>query len=205
MQVPGDPSSAAFLICSALLKRGSSVQIEGVSLNPARIGFVRTLERMGADISTTHVGQAGKEPFGIISACYTSVLRGCEIPGDKIPSLLDEVPVLSLVAAHAHGITVFRRVSELRMKETDRIAAIIEGLEQLGVEAWVDGDDLYVEGQPDLDMPDNVVLDSKKDHRLAMTWALAGLCGSKPVTVSNFDSVKVSYPTFLDSLRGLAR
>lgn len=203
--VPGDPSSAAFLICAALLKKGSSIQIEGVSLNPARIGFVRTLERMGADIATTHIGQAGKEPYGVISACYTQGLRGCEIPADKIPSLLDEVPVLSLVAAYAHGITVFRHVSELRMKETDRIAAIIEGLALLGVDSWMDGDDLYIEGQPDLEVEPGITFDSKKDHRLAMTWALVGLCGKVPVTVSNFDSVKVSYPTFLESLQRMAQ
>ncbi len=205
VQVPGDPSSAAFLVCAALMKRGSSIQVEGVSLNTARIGFTRTLERMGADISISREGQAGKEPYGIISACYTPNLRGCEIPGDKIPSLLDEVPVLSVVAAFARGITVFRQVSELRMKESDRLSAIIEGLGLMGVEAWMDGDDLFIEGQPDLEVPDGIVFDSKKDHRLAMTWALVGLCGNKPVTVSNFDSIKVSFPTFLDSLQRMTR
>lgn len=205
VHVPGDPSSAAFLVCAALLKPGSSIQIEGVSLNTARIGFVRTLERMGADITTRREGQAGKEPYGIISACYTSGLRGCEIPADKIPSVVDEVPVLSLVAACAQGITVFRHITELRMKETDRIDAIIEGLEVLGVEAWVDGEDLYIEGQPGLKLTEPVVFDSKKDHRLAMTWALVGLCGIAPTTVTNFDSVKVSYPTFLESLQRMAQ
>lgn len=205
VQVPGDPSSAAFLVCAALLKPGSSIQIQGVSLNTARIGFVRTLERMGADITVTREGQAGKEPIGVISACYTSGLRGCEIPADKIPTLLDEVPVLSLVAATARGITVFRDVSELRMKEADRIAAMIEGLDQMGVEAWMDGDDFFIEGQPDLDIPDGIVFDSKKDHRLAMTWGLVGLCGKKPITVENFDSVKASFPSFLESLQRMAQ
>ncbi|MBQ9021518.1 MAG: 3-phosphoshikimate 1-carboxyvinyltransferase [Eggerthellaceae bacterium] len=200
VHVPGDPSSAAFLICTALLKEGSSIQVEGVSLNTARIGFVRTLERMGADISTTHVGMAGKEPYGIISACYTALLRGCEIPADKIATIIDEVPVLSLVAAFAQGMTVFRQVSELRHKETDRIAAIIEGLGVLGVDAWMDGDDLFIEGQPNLVLEEGLELDSKRDHRLAMTWALAGLCGKTPVTVTNFDSVKVSFPNFLDAI-----
>lgn len=205
INVPGDPSSAAFLICAAMLKKGSAVQVENVSLNTARIGFTRTLERMGADISITHMGTSGKEPYGIIEACYTDQLRGCEIPADKIPSIVDEVPVLSLVAARATGLTVFRGVSELRVKETDRLDAIIEGLAQMGVEAWLDGDDLFVEGQPDLRIPEGVVFDSKKDHRMAMTWALAGLCFNAPVTVENFDSVKVSYPAFLDSLARLAR
>ncbi len=205
VKVPGDPSSASFLIAAALLKRGSSVQVEDVSLNTARIGFTRTLERMGADINVTHTGSAGKEPFGIISACYTPKLRGCEIPADKISTLVDEVPVLSLVAAHAQGVTVFRQVGELRVKETDRLAAVVEGLEQLGVEAWIDGDDLYIEGRPDLTTPAGVAFDSKRDHRLAMTWALVGLCGNAPVEVDNFDSVKISYPTFLNQIQELAR
>ena len=90
------------------------------------------------------------------------------------------------------------------MKESDRIAAIIEGLALLGVDAWMDGDDLYIEGQPDLIVGQGLSFDSKKDHRLAMTWALIGLCGKVPVTVENFDSMKVSYPTFLDQMKRMA-
>lgn len=205
VQVPGDPSSAAFLVCAAVLKPGSSIQVENVSLNTARIGFTRTLERMGADISVRHTGAAGKEPYGIISACHTPALHGCEVPADKIATLVDEVPVLALVAARARGVTVFREVSELRVKETDRLAAIVEGLETLGVDAWIDGNDLFVEGQPGLQVPAGATFDSKNDHRLAMTWALAGLCGSTPVEVENFDSVKISYPQFLTDIERLAR
>ena len=204
LQVPGDPSSAAFLACAALLAPGSRVAIEGVSLNPARIGFVRTLERMGADVSTAHEGQDGKEPFGSIEVAYTERLRGCEVPAQHIASLVDEIPVLALVAAHAHGVTVFREVGELRVKETNRLAAVVEGLARLGVNAWVEGDDLCVEGDPGLVVPDGLALDSLGDHRLAMTWALLGLTGSKPVAVERFESVAVSYPRFLDDVRGLA-
>ncbi|HIW75304.1 MULTISPECIES: 3-phosphoshikimate 1-carboxyvinyltransferase [Gordonibacter] len=205
VRVPGDPSSAAFIACAAALKPGSSVQIENVSLNTARIGFTRTLERMGADVNVRHTGAAGKEPIGIISVAYTPALHGCEVPAEKIASIVDEVPVLALVAAHARGLTVFRDVSELRVKETDRLAAIVEGLGLLGVDAWVDGNDLYIEGQPDLTTPPNLTFDSKGDHRLAMTWALVGLCGKEPVAVENFDSVKISYPRFLNDIERLAR
>ena len=205
VRVPGDPSSAAFLVCAAVLKPGSSIQVENVSLNTARIGFTRTLERMGADVSVRHTGSAGKEPYGIISVCYTPNLHGCEVPADKIASIVDEVPVLALVAAHARGVTVFREVSELRVKETDRLAAIVEGLETIGVDAWIDGNDLYIEGQPGLRVPADAAFDSKNDHRLAMTWALAGLCGNAPVKVANFDSVKISYPHFLSDIERLAR
>jgi len=205
IQVPGDPSSAAFLVCAAVLKRGSTLKIHNVSLNTARAGFVRTLERMGVDTSMDYQGSAGKEPYGTIRVKYCDSLRGCEIPAEKIASLVDEVPVLALVAAHAHGITVFREVSELRVKETDRLAAIVEGLEMVGVDAWIDGNDLYIEGQADFEIPDGVVFDSKNDHRLAMTWALLGLTGNNPVHITNFDSVKISYPHFLRDIERLTQ
>ena len=203
VRVPGDPSSAAYIVCAALLKPGSAVQVENVSLNTARTGFLFTLERMGADVTTRRTGSAGKEPYGIISACYTKGLHGCEIPGHKIASLVDEVPVLSFVAAHARGVTVFRNVEELRAKESDRLDAIVEGLTLIGVDAWTEGDDLYIEGQPDLQIPSDIVFDSRGDHRLAMTWSLAGLTGTTPVKVTNFDSVEVSYPDFLRDMERL--
>ncbi len=203
--VPGDPSSAAFLVCAALLRPESSIQVEHVSLNTARIGFTRTLERMGAEVSVIHEGAAGKEPYGVIQACYTPHLRGCEVPAEKIAGIIDEIPVLALVAAHAHGVTVFREVGELRVKETDRLAAIIDGLAKLGVDAWCEGDDLYIEGQPDLVVPAGLEFDSLGDHRLAMTWSLVGLAGKVSVGVKNFEAVGVSYPGFLDDIERLAR
>ena len=203
--VPGDPSSAAFLVCAAIMCPGSTIQVENVSLNTARIGFTRTLERMGAEVSVSRTGAAGKEPYGIIEACYTPHLRGCEVPAEKIAGIIDEIPVLALVAAHAHGVTVFRQVNELRVKETDRLAAIIDGLAKLGVDAWCEGDDLYIEGQPDLAVPEGLQFDSLGDHRLAMTWSLVGLTGKVPVSIKNFEAVGVSYPGFLTDIERLAR
>lgn len=203
--VPGDPSSSAFLVCAAVMCPGSTIQVENVSLNTARIGFTRTLERMGAEVSVSRTGAAGKEPYGIIEACYTPHLRGCEVPAEKIAGIIDEIPVLALVAAHAHGVTVFRQVNELRVKETDRLAAIIDGLAKLGVDAWCEGDDLYIEGQPDLVVPEGLQFDSLGDHRLAMTWSLVGLTGKMPVCIKNFEAVGVSYPGFLTDIERLAR
>ena len=204
--IPGDPSSAAYLICAACLKPGSAVQVENVSLNTARTGFLITLEKMGADVAARFTGSAGKEPYGIISACYSSGLHGCEIPGHKIASLVDEVPVLSLVAAHARGVTVFRNVAELRAKEADRLQAIIETLGMIGVDAWNEGDDLFIEGQPGLKVPEGIEFDSYGDHRLAMTWALFGLLGDVPVKVKGFDAtVGVSYPDFLSDFERLVK
>ncbi|WP_288284481.1 3-phosphoshikimate 1-carboxyvinyltransferase [uncultured Senegalimassilia sp.] len=203
--VPGDPSSAAFLVCAAVMCPGSTIQVENVSLNTARIGFTRTLERMGAEVSVSRTGAAGKEPYGIIEACYTPHLRGCEVPAEKIAGIIDEIPVLALVAAYAHGVTVFRQVNELRVKETDRLAAIIDGLAKLGVDAWCEGDDLYIEGQPDLAVPEGLQFDSLGDHRLAMTWSLVGLTGKIPVSIKNLEAVGVSYPGFLTDIERLAR
>ena len=205
VDVPGDASSAAFIVCAALLKPGSEVRIEDVSLNTGRIGFLHTLERMGADIAISREGSEGKEPYGTMTARYTPDLRGCEIPAHKIASLVDEVPILSLVAAHAHGITVFRGASELRAKETDRLEAIIEGLEVLGVDAWSEGEDLFIQGQPGLVRGEGLSFDSRGDHRLAMTWAVAGLVGTKSITVEAFECVDVSYPSFLEDIERLAR
>ena len=196
VSVPGDPSSASFLVCAAVLKRGSNIQIENVSLNPARTGFVRTLERMGANIDTRITGYAGKEAYGIISAAYSPNLVGCEIPAQHIASEIDEIPVLAMVAAHARGITVFRGVGELKVKESNRLAAVVDVLGQIGVDAWDEGDDLFIQGQPGLRLEPGLVFDSRKDHRLAMTWSILGLCGSVPVGIRDFDAVKVSFPTF---------
>ena len=205
VHVPGDASSAAFIVCAALLRAGSEVCIEDVSLNTGRTGFLRTLERMGADVVIRNTGYSGKEPYGTMTIRYSPDLCGCEIPGDKIASLVDEVPVLAFVAAHARGITVFRDASELRAKETDRLAAICAGLDVLGVDSWTEGDDLFIQGQPGLKADRGLVFDSRGDHRLAMTWALAGLVGNNPVEINDFSCVKVSYPNFLDDMERLAR
>ncbi len=205
IQVPGDPSSAAFLACAAVMSPGSDIEIAGVGLACARIGFVRVLERMGARVRLDLRSGEGKEPSGSIFASYTSDLRACEVEPFEIASMVDEIPVLSLLAAHAQGTTVFRGVGELRVKETDRLAAIIEGLAVLGIHAWEEGDDLYVEGKPGFEVPDGLVFDSKGDHRLAMTWSLIALTGTAEVKIRDFDCVAISYPQFLDDMRKLAQ
>ncbi len=207
VDVPGDPSSAAFLACAALLKPGSAIQIENVSLASTRTGFIRTLERMGASIEVRFAGAEGKEPKGMIEVAYTKDLVGCEVPSQHIASEIDEIPVLSLVAARAKGITVFRSVNELTKKESNRLEAIIEALDKLGVSAWTenrdDAIDLYIEGQPDLQYPSGLTFESYGDHRLAMTWSLVGMCGLHPVDIVDFDCIKVSFPQFVSTLERL--
>ena len=203
--VPGDPSSAAFLVCAAALKEGSDLTIENVSLSDARIGFVRVLQRMDANVQTELQSEAGKEPAGTMRVRYAAGLQACEVQEHEIASMVDEIPVLALVAAHAQGVTVFHGVGELRVKETDRLAAIIDGLKQLGVCAWAEGDDLLIEGVPGLPVPHGLTFDSRGDHRLAMTWSLVALTGGVPVSVRDFACVAISYPKFLSDMRKLAR
>lgn len=205
VDVPGDPSSAAFMACVAALRPDSAIDIENVSLNEARIGFARVLERMGADITLKPTGSAGEEPCGTISVSYVEHLRSCEVVGHEIASLVDEIPVLALVAAHAEGTTIFHEVGELRVKETDRLAAILEGLSKLGVRAWAEGDDLHIEGKPGLVVPEGLVFDSLGDHRLAMTWSLVGFTGAHPVSIRDFEAVRVSYPGFRADIERLAK
>lgn len=205
VDVPGDPSSAAFMACAAALRPDSTIDIENVSLNEARIGFARVLERMGADIALKPTGSAGEEPCGTISVSYVEHLRSCEVVGHEIASLVDEIPVLALVAAHAEGTTIFHEVGELRVKETDRLAAILEGLSKLGVRAWAEGDDLHIEGKPGLVVPEGLVFDSLGDHRLAMTWSLVGFTGAHPVSIRDFEAVRVSYPGFRADIERLAK
>ena len=125
--------------------------------------------------------------------------------GREIASLVDEIPVLALVAAHAEGTTVFHEVGELRVKETDRLAAILEGLSKLGVRAWAEGDDLHIEGKSGLVVPEGLVFDSLGDHRLAMTWSLVGFTGAHPVSIHDFEAVRVSYPGFRADIERLAK
>ncbi len=205
VRVPGDPSSAAFVACAATLCPGSDVTIENVGLADARIGFARVLERMGADIEIALESDEGREPCGSMHISYASGLHACEVAEREIASMVDEIPVLALVAARAQGTTVFHGVGELRVKETDRLQAIIDGLSQLGVRAWAEGDDLHVEGAPDVPVPHGLVFDSRGDHRLAMTWALVALTGSVSVSIRDFEAVSVSYPQFLSDMQRLVR
>lgn len=200
--VPRDPSSAAFLVAAAVLVEGSRIVLPGVSLNAARTGFIRVLARMGADIDVIPWPEAESERVGEVVAHATPALAATTIPADEVASLVDEVPILALVASQAVGETRFEGVGELRVKESDRLAAIVGGLTALGAVARAEGDTLLVSGPTRLG---GATLDSLGDHRLAMTWAVAGLVADTPVTVEHYDAVVVSYPNFAEDLAKVAR
>jgi len=200
VRVPGDPSSAAFLLGAAAVCPGSCVTTQGVSLNPTRTGFLEVLRRMGASVSIGEGAGVGREPVGDITVRGDGRLHAVRVVASEVPSLVDEVPLLALVATFADGVTCFEQVGELRVKESDRLQAIIDGLGALGCRAWAEGDDLFVEGgAPTRD----ATLCAAGDHRLAMCWALAGTCGGVRVTVEDIGCVSVSYPGFLADLARL--
>lgn len=201
VDVPGDPSSAAFLMAAALIVPGSSLTVSGVALNPTRTGFLRVLEAMGARVSAVPTGASGAEPSGSLEAQHGGSLRGTVVKASDIPSLIDEVPVLAVVATQASGVTRFEGVGELRVKESDRLAAVEEGLTALGATVRTGADWLEIEGPTRLVGCD---LESRGDHRLAMAWAVAGLAASSPVGVANWQAVDVSYPRFAADLEALA-
>lgn len=200
IHVPGDSSSAAFFLCAAAVMPGSGVTAERMLLNPSRIGFLRVLERMGV---RTEVKAMGDDPelWGDVTVAYTPDLKGCEVEASEIPGLVDEVPILALTATQAKGTSVFREVGELRVKETDRLAAIAESLNILGGRVETDGNDLLVHGPTPLRAPAR--LDSRGDHRMAMTLRLAGkMAGSEPEILDE-DCLRISYPGFQADLAGL--
>lgn len=199
--VPGDPSSAAFLVGAAALVPGSDVVLPEVALNPTRTGFLRVLERMGADVTTTLDRAEGAEPVGTVRARYRAGLRGTVVHASEVPSLVDEIPLLAVVATAAEGTTRFEGVSELRVKESDRLQAVTDALAALGGTVRSGEDWLEVDGPATLVGCD---LSSLGDHRLAMAWAVAALVANGAVHIDGWGAVAVSYPRFAEDLGSLA-
>lgn len=196
--VPGDPSSAAFFLSAAAIFPGSRVVARRTMLNPTRTGFLEVLRRMGAQVDISPEEQE-PEPWGSVCVTHGPALTGCEVSAREIPLLVDEVPILALAASQASGRTVFRQVGELRIKETDRVAAVIEELGKLGASIRDQGDDLVVEGPTPLGPP-TAPLDSRGDHRMAMTLTLAAMLAGAPPRVAEASCMAVSYPGFESTL-----
>ncbi|OYW56281.1 MAG: 3-phosphoshikimate 1-carboxyvinyltransferase [Hyphomicrobium sp. 32-62-53] len=191
--VPGDPSSAAFLICAALLVPGSGVTVEGVLVNETRTGLYTTLKEMGADIVFLNEREEGGEPIADIRARY-SKLKGVHVPAARAPSMIDEYPVLAAIAGFAHGDTRMDGLAELKVKESDRLAATAAGLAANGVRATVDGDTLIVHGTGEVAGGGTVA--THLDHRIAMAFLTMGLASDKPVTVDDTAMIATSFPEF---------
>lgn len=191
--VPGDPSSAAFLICAALLVPGSDVTIEGVLVNPTRTGLYTTLQEMGGDVEFMNQREEGGEPIADIRARF-SKLKGVNVPAGRAPSMIDEYPVLACVASFAEGETRMDGLAELKVKESDRLAATATGLHANGVTARVEGDSLIVTGAAKVKGGGRVA--THLDHRIAMAFLTMSLASEAPVTVDDTAMIATSFPEF---------
>jgi 3-phosphoshikimate 1-carboxyvinyltransferase len=205
VRVPGDPSSAAFPLVAALLVPGSKITVRNVGLNPRRAGLIETLKEMGADIVITRPRTEAGEPVGDVVATSGS-LRGIEVPPERAPTMIDEYPILAVAASFAKGDTRMRGLSELRVKESDRLAAIARGLASCGVEVLIDGDDLIVRGRggpPEGHARGATPIATDLDHRIAMAFLVMGLAARNPVSVDDARPIDTSFPDFLGLMRGL--
>ena len=194
--VPGDFSSAAFLIAGALLLEGSDLALEGVGLNPTRTGALDVLRRMGADIEASVTNEWGGEPAGTITARF-SELEATSVTEEEVPRLIDELPVLAVVATQAQGTSEFRGAGELRVKESDRVEALTTALRTLGADVEALPDGLVVRGPARLE---GAEVHAVNDHRIALALAVAGLVARGNVRIHGWSSVNTSFPEFLDVL-----
>jgi len=191
--VPGDPSSAAFPIAAALMVPGSQITVRNVLCNPLRTGLFQTLIEMGADIRFENEIEMAGEEVADISASYFP-LKGVEVPASRAASMIDEYPILSVIASMAEGETIMRGLDELRVKESDRLASTLAGLKASGIEARIDGDDLIVSGAASV--PGGGMIATEMDHRIAMSFLVLGLVSEKPVIIDDRRMIATSFPEF---------
>jgi 3-phosphoshikimate 1-carboxyvinyltransferase len=194
--VPRDPSSAAFPVCAALIVPGSDVLVPNIGLNPTRAGLFETLRDMGADLTYENPREEGGEPVADLRAKFSPNLKGIEVPAERAASMIDEYPVLSVVAAFAEGQTVMRGVKELRVKESDRIEAMATGLRANGVEVD-DGEDWWiVTGRGHGNVPGGARVATHLDHRIAMSFLCLGMAAKDGVTLDDGGPIATSFPVF---------
>jgi 3-phosphoshikimate 1-carboxyvinyltransferase len=199
LTVPGDISSAAFLLVAAVLIEGSEITVEGVGINPTRTGLLGVLGEMGAGIAVENARVQGGEPVADVTVHFSS-LRSVEVGGDTVVRMIDEFPILAVAATQGCGTTVVRDAAELRVKETDRIAVIVEGLQAMGARIEPQPDGFIVEGPTPLK---GVVVDSHGDHRLAMALAVAGMIAEGETVVEQAECIPDSFPGFVNLIKEL--
>ena len=199
VEVPRDPSSAAFPLVAALIVPGSEIELPNIMLNPRRTGLIETLLEMGAAIEIRNRRTSGGEESGDLVARY-SQLKAVTVPAARAPSMIDEYPILAVAAAFASGTTAMRGLEELRVKESDRLDAVAQGLKANGVQYAIEGDDLIVTGGA---VPGGGTVATHMDHRIAMSFLTMGLAARKPVTVDDAAMIATSFPDYQDLMRGL--
>lgn len=194
ISIPGDPSSAAFPLVAALLRPGSHVTLRNVGMNPRRTGLIETLQDMGAKITLTNQRQEGGEPVADL-VVESGELSGVTVPTSRTPSMIDEYPILAIAAACAQGTTRMLGLHELRVKESDRLALVAEGLKACGVKVEIKGDDLIVHGNGK-PPKGGATIATAMDHRIAMSFLILGCATAEPITIDDGGFITTSFPGF---------
>ena len=210
IDVPGDPSSAAFPLVAALIVEGSDLTIRNVLMNPARTGLILTLQEMGAEIEIVDPRQTGGEDVADLRV-RSSELTGVHVPAERAPSMIDEYPVLAIAASFAKGETLMQGLGELRVKESDRLAAVAGGLTLNGVDCTEGEDWLLVRGRPDGQglgsvvgsISNDAIVATRLDHRIAMSFLVMGLASENPVQIDDHTIISTSFPGFMAMLKGI--
>jgi 3-phosphoshikimate 1-carboxyvinyltransferase len=202
IDVPGDPSSTAFPLVAALLVPGSDVTIRNVLMNPTRTGLILTLQEMGAEIDILDARLAGGEDVADLRVRH-SPLKGVNVPPERAPSMIDEYPVLAVAACFAEGETIMNGLEELRVKESDRLSAVANGLKANGVDCTEGKETLSVRGRPDGKGLGGGLVETHLDHRIAMSFLVMGLVAEKPVTVDDSTMIATSFPEFMAMMTGM--
>ena len=201
--VVGDISSAAFLIVAALISDSPRLEITNVGMNPSRTGVLQALQNMGADIEVRNQRLESGEPCADL-LIKKSVLKGVELSGDIIPNIIDEIPIISVAAAFAEGETIIRDAEELRVKESDRLKAVSDGFTRLGIAHKNFEDGMSIMGSPNaLLIKQPISIESHEDHRIAMSFLIAGLKCSKPITVKDCKNIFTSFPDFIELISSI--
>ena len=203
IKVPGDISSAAFPIASACMIPNSEIVIKNVGLNPLRDGFIDTLIEMGANIKIKNKNLEIGELVADIHVSYSPNLKGIEVPKERSPRMIDEYPILSILAATAKGPTIMNGIKELRFKESDRISAVSDGLKRSGVNVSEKQDKLTIFGKGNQKIKGGSIIDASNDHRIAMSFAILGSITEKSVEIRGASSIKTSFPNFIDLMNSL--
>ena len=197
VEIPGDFSSSAFFIVAALISKNSDITLKEVGMNPSRIALLNKLIEMGGNIKVFNHSNFGKEPVADVNI-KSSSLKACEVASDDVPNLIDELPILFIASSFADGISSFNNIEELKHKESDRLKAMQEGLNKMQINNFLDGNSFFIEGKGQDYKSPNFLVETYFDHRIAMSFAIAGLNSSSSVDITSPESINTSFPEFVN-------
>jgi len=197
IKIPGDFSSSAFFIVAALISKNSDITLKEVGMNPSRIALLNKLIEMGGDIHVFNHSSFGKEPVADVNV-KSSSLNSCEVTSEDVSNLIDELPILFIASSFAEGISSFNEIGELKHKESDRLKAMQDGLDKMNIKNFLDGNVFCIEGMGNDYKSPNFLAETSYDHRIAMSFAIAGLNSSSSIEIASPECINTSFPEFID-------